>query len=54
MIREAAYFRAAHRAFEPGNALQDWLAAEREIDWLLALRRCYPPPSAEGTPSAPS
>jgi hypothetical protein len=43
MIREAAYFRAEHREFAPGHELEDWLAAEREIDWLLALRACYPP-----------
>jgi hypothetical protein len=42
MIREAAYFRAEHRAFAPGNALEDWLAAEREIDSQLALRALVP------------
>jgi hypothetical protein len=42
MIREAAYFRAEHRAVAPGNALEDWLAAEREIDGLLALRALVP------------
>ena len=31
MIREAAYFRALHRGFAPGRALDDWLAAELEI-----------------------
>ena len=32
MIRTAAYFRAQQRRFESGHALEDWLAAEAEID----------------------
>lgn len=36
MISEAAYFRAAHRGFEPGHEVDDWLAAESEIDAALA------------------
>jgi len=36
MIREAAYFRAEHRSFAPGRELEDWFAAEREIDSVLA------------------
>ncbi len=39
MIREAAYFRAEHRCFAPGRELEDWFAAEREIDAVLAQRR---------------
>ncbi len=35
MIREAAYFRAEHRSFAPGNELEDWFDAEREIDAVL-------------------
>jgi hypothetical protein len=35
MIREAAYFRAEHRAFAPGKELEDWIAAEQEVDALL-------------------
>ena len=35
MIREAAYFRAEHRSFVPGRELEDWFAAEREIDAVL-------------------
>jgi hypothetical protein len=31
-IRVAAYFKAERRGFEPGHELDDWLAAEREID----------------------
>ena len=36
MIREAAYFRAEHRSFAPGKELDDWFAAEQEVDALLA------------------
>jgi hypothetical protein len=36
MIAEAAYFRSAHRGFEPGHEITDWLAAESEIDAALA------------------
>ena len=36
MIAEAAYFRSAHRGFEPGHEVDDWLAAESEIDGALA------------------
>lgn len=32
MIAERAYFLAAERGFAPGAELDDWLAAEREID----------------------
>jgi Protein of unknown function (DUF2934) len=32
MICEAAYFIAEHRGFEPGHDVDDWLAAERQID----------------------
>jgi hypothetical protein len=31
-IAELAYFRALQRDFEPGRELEDWLAAEAEID----------------------
>jgi hypothetical protein len=31
-IREAAYFRAQRRGFEPGHELEDWVAAEQELD----------------------
>jgi nitrate reductase assembly molybdenum cofactor insertion protein NarJ len=33
-IAEAAYFRAKQRNFEAGRELDDWLAAELEIDSL--------------------
>jgi Zn finger protein HypA/HybF involved in hydrogenase expression len=35
MIAEAAYFRAERREFQGGDSVQDWLAAEAEIDKLL-------------------
>jgi hypothetical protein len=31
-IAISAYWRAAQRQFAPGNELDDWLAAEREVD----------------------
>jgi Protein of unknown function (DUF2934) len=37
LIAQAAYFRARHRGFAPGHELEDWLAAEAEIDAALAL-----------------
>ena len=36
LIAEAAYYRAEQRGFAPGRELEDWLAAEIEIDTLLA------------------
>ncbi|MEO8443756.1 MAG: DUF2934 domain-containing protein [Gammaproteobacteria bacterium] len=36
MIAEAAYFRAEQRGFVAGSELGDWLAAEIEVDDLLA------------------
>lgn len=35
MIAVAAYFRAGHRGFQPGNELEDWLESEAEIDSRL-------------------
>jgi hypothetical protein len=35
-IAEAAYYRAAARGFAPGHEVEDWLAAEREVDARLA------------------
>lgn len=39
LIRDSAYFRAEARGFAPGRDLQDWLAAEQEVDELI-VRRC--------------
>jgi hypothetical protein len=36
MICEAAYYIAEHRGFEPGHDMDNWLAAERQIDAALA------------------
>ena len=38
MIAEAAYYRAERRGFQDGNPVEDWLAAEAEIDEGLARR----------------
>ena len=35
MIEEAAYYRAEHRAFHGGDPVEDWLAAESEVDEML-------------------
>jgi hypothetical protein len=34
MVAIAAYYRAEHRGFTGGNPVDDWLAAETEIDRL--------------------
>ncbi|MEK8089049.1 DUF2934 domain-containing protein [Thermithiobacillus plumbiphilus] len=39
MIAEAAYFRAQARGFGEGLQLEDWLAAEREIQQQLEASR---------------
>jgi hypothetical protein len=31
-IAELAYYKAQQRGFEPGHELEDWLAAEAEVD----------------------
>ena len=36
MIRRAAYLRSLNRGFQPGKGLEDWLAAEQEIEHLIA------------------
>jgi hypothetical protein len=41
MISESAYFRAEARGFFPGRELEDWLAAEREIDDVVKARYGY-------------
>lgn len=35
MITEAAYYRAERRNFAGGREMEDWLAAEEEIDSLI-------------------
>lgn len=36
MIAEAAYYRAEQRGFAAGDPLEDWLAAETEVDSILS------------------
>jgi DUF2934 family protein len=38
LIEKTAYFRAERRHFAPGHELEDWLAAERQVDEDLAKR----------------
>jgi hypothetical protein len=38
MIRDAAYFRAQARGFAPGKEIEDWIAAEQDVEELI-LRR---------------
>ncbi|HEV7607302.1 MAG TPA: DUF2934 domain-containing protein [Steroidobacteraceae bacterium] len=35
LIAEAAFFRAERRGFAPGHEIEDWLAAESEVDAKL-------------------
>ena len=37
-IAVAAYYRAERRGFKPGHELEDWLAAEAEIEGRLERR----------------
>jgi hypothetical protein len=39
MIAEAAYYLAERRGFAPGYELEDWLAAEAEIECALESAR---------------
>jgi hypothetical protein len=36
MIAESAYRRAELRGFQGGDAMQDWLDGEKEVDALLS------------------
>jgi Protein of unknown function (DUF2934) len=38
MIADLAFRRSEQRGFVPGSELEDWLAAEREIDFELSAR----------------
>jgi hypothetical protein len=38
MIARAAYFRAEKREFAPGHEVEDWVAAEADVDRELAGR----------------
>lgn len=37
MIAEAAYYFSEHRGFDPGHELDDWLAAENQIDAAFGI-----------------
>ena len=39
LIAQAAYLRAERRNFEPGHEVEDWLAAEKEVDLRIANPR---------------
>jgi hypothetical protein len=39
LIAKAAYYRAERRDFEPGHEMEDWLAAEAEVDRMLGRPR---------------
>ena len=38
LIAEAAYYRAERRGFQPGRELEDWCAAESEVDSVRAQK----------------
>ena len=42
MIAEAAYYRSVARGFAPGHELDDWLAAEAEVEALLQAQGAGP------------
>jgi len=35
LVAQSAYYRAERRGFEPGHELEDWLAAEQDVERLL-------------------
>ena len=39
MIEAAAYLRAERRNFQPGHELEDWLAAEEEVNLRISHAR---------------
>ena len=43
MISQAAYLRAERRGFTPGSEIEDWMAAEAEVDALLRAGNGRPP-----------
>ena len=42
-IQERAYFHASQRQFAPGHEIEDWLAAEHEVDVQIAMELSHPP-----------
>ena len=43
MVAQAAFLRAERRGFLPGGEVEDWLAAEAEVDALLRAGNSGPP-----------
>jgi hypothetical protein len=43
-IAERAYYKAERRGFAPGQEIEDWLAAEREVAALAAAPPVEPVP----------
>lgn len=43
MVAQAAYLRAERRGFAGGDEVEDWLAAEAEVDALLRAGHGRPP-----------
>jgi len=39
MVAQAAYFRAERRGFEPGHEIEDWLAAEQDVEHPMPAAR---------------
>jgi hypothetical protein len=37
MVAKAAYYFSEHRGFDPGHELDDWLAAENQIDATFGI-----------------
>jgi hypothetical protein len=59
MVAEAAYYRALSRGFAAGGEMEDWLAAEREINRLFGstdstspVRKANPAPASAGARTA--
>ena len=52
MISQAAYYRAERRHFEPGHEVEDWLAAEREVELQLVAADAAEHIAAEGSVEA--
>ena len=47
-IAEAAYWRAERRGFTAGQELDDWLAAEKEVDGDIASTQTRPSVADDG------
>lgn len=52
MIRDAAYYHYAKRGYAPGHELDDWLAAEAEIERKTEEAAEFPPDTAMQQSSA--